>query len=647
MKKILLLSILLCIISPLCAQKWYKGNLHTHSLWSDGDDYPEMIMAWYKEHGYNFVALSDHNTLQDGQRWQWLPKAPQRRRAFNKYLEKYGPAWVNFEKKGNDSLHVRLKTLKEYAPLFQEPGRFLIVQSEEISSQYKGKPIHLNATNIKGVVLTQFGNSVTEVMQSNINAVMAQRRLTGQPMFPHINHPNFQFAISPADMMGLQYERFFEVYNGHPAAVNYGDKTHVSMETLWDEINLHYVQIGQPLLYGLATDDSHDYFNFGANYCNTGRGWVMVKTDSLHGGAIVEAMEAGQFYATTGVELDQLTQSSKAISFHLKTERGITYQIQFIGVLKGKKNAEVLKEINLKAKDDANISYTLTGNEWFVRAKIVSSKNKENPYQVGDKETAWTQPVAPFALPEIAPVSPLRNAHAHNDYEHNRPLFDALKEGFTSVEADVFLMNDSLYVAHNRPYFRSPARTLEQMYLRPLRAHIQKMGGKVYPDFFAPFYLFIDIKVNGEASYRALEKLFAKYSDILKMCTDGNCNEAPVQVVLSGDRPIETLRKQSQRLASLDGRPNDLGKNITPNLMPIISDDYHNHFKWRGSGEMPADEKQKLDEMLKRVHDEGKKLRFWASPDNENVWKVLQTAGVDLINTDRLEELRVFLTAKN
>jgi hypothetical protein len=120
MKKILLLALLFCIISPLSAQQWYKGNLHTHSLWSDGDDFPEMIMAWYKEHGYNFVALSDHNTLQEGQRWKWLPKAPQRRRAFNKYLEKYGPAWVDFEKKGDDSLRVRLKTLKEYAPMFAQ-----------------------------------------------------------------------------------------------------------------------------------------------------------------------------------------------------------------------------------------------------------------------------------------------------------------------------------------------------------------------------------------------------------------------------------------------------------------------------------------------------------------------------------------------
>lgn len=643
MKNHIVLLFGMLVLNSLQAQNWYKGNLHTHSLWSDGDDYPEMIMAWYKASGYHFVGLSDHNTLQEGEQWRWVPRAPERRRAFERYLHSYGSDWVVYEKKGQDSLRVRLKTFKEYVPLFEEKGRFLILPSEELSASYAGKPLHLNATNIKGFIPVQRGNSVSEVLQSNIDAVMAQRRNTGQPMFVHINHPNFHFAISPADMKQLKHERFFEVYNGHPQVFNYGDSTHVGMESLWDQVNLHYVQLGQPLLYGLATDDSHNYHFFGLNYSNTGRGWVMVKTDSLHGGALVEAMEAGQFYATTGIELSALEQNAQSIALKIKTEANIVYRIQFVGVKKGKTEPEVLQEVQVQHGDTAWVRYKMAGDEWFVRARISSDKPKFNPYFPNDKEMAWTQPMGPRHWPTLAVVSPLPNAHAHNDYEHNRPLLDALEQGFTSVEADVYLMQDSLYVNHNRPYYRDPARTLEKLYLRPLRQRIQQTGGKVYPGYTQPFYLFVDFKTSAEDTYVALEKLFKRYRDILKACTRKNCNQAPVQVVISGNRPMETMSKQAERLAALDGRPSDLGKVYSPQLMPIISDNYRNHFKWLGQGNMPAEEKTKLQDLVKKVHAEGKKLRFWASPENEQVWRTLHEAGVDLINTDRLEELRTFL----
>lgn len=647
MKKYFVLVLCFVSLISIQAQSWYKGNLHTHSLWSDGDDYPEMIMAWYKASGYHFVGLSDHNTLQEGEQWRWIPRAPERRRAFERYLHTYGSDWVVYEKQGKDSLRVRLKTFKEYVPLFEEKGRFLILPSEEISATYAGKPLHLNATNIKGFIPVQRGNSVSEVLQSNIDAVMAQRRISGQPMFVHINHPNFHFAISPNDMKALKHERFFEVYNGHPQVFNYGDSTHVGMENLWDQVNLHYVQLGQPLLYGLATDDSHNYHFFGLNYANTGRGWVMVKADSLHGGALIEAMEAGQFYATTGIELTDLQQNAQSIALKIKTEANIKYSIQFVGIKKGKSEAEVLQEVKIQHGDTAWVRYKTTGNEWFVRARISSDKPKFNPYFPNDKEMAWTQPVGTSShWPTLAVVSPLYRAHAHNDYEHNRPLLDALDQGFTSVEADVYLIQDSLYVNHNRPYYRDPARSLEKLYLQPLRQRIKQKGGKMYSAYTRPFYLFVDLKTEAETTYAALNKLFQRYRDILKTCTHKNCSQAPVQVVISGNRPIETMNKQAERLAGIDGRPADLGKGYSAQLMPIISDNYRNHFKWSGQGEMPADEKTKLLDLVKKVHAEGKKLRFWASPENEQVWRTLCEADVDLINTDRLVELRAFLTTE-
>ncbi len=224
----LLFSLLLLLSTyQLLAQatpaQWYKGNTHTHSYWSDGDDFPEMIMDWYKSKGYHFISLSDHNTLAEGEKWKQIPAHPFRQQRFKEYLEKYGQDWVTYQTDTAGLMHVKLKTFQEYAPLFEEKDKFLIMQAEEISDEYKGKPVHMNAINVKEVIKPQGGNSIAEVMQNNLNQVYAQRQRTGQAMFPHINHPNFEWAIKLEDMLELKGERFFEVYNGHPHVHNYGD----------------------------------------------------------------------------------------------------------------------------------------------------------------------------------------------------------------------------------------------------------------------------------------------------------------------------------------------------------------------------------------------------------------------------------------
>lgn len=368
------------------AKQWYKGNLHTHSLWSDGDDYPEMIMDWYKTNGYHFVGLSDHNVFQEGEKWVKVPQAPVRRDAFQEYLGRFGEDWVEYEQI-EDTLRVKLKTLAAYDTMFNEPERFLIIKSEEITDQYENKPVHLNATNLVNLVEPQGGGSIVNVMQNNIDAVLAQREATGQPMFPHLNHPNFGWAITAEDMMQLTGERFFEVYNGHPAVNNYGDSTRMGTEEMWDRINLHYIQNGQPLLYGLATDDSHNYHLTGPLYSNTGRGWVMVHASELNADTLINAMEAGDFYATTGVTLSSVEQTDKSIEVKVEPEAGVQYTIQFIGVPQNSNDPSILSEVK-----DTVASYQIT-NEIFVRAKVISDKRQINPFQNGDMETAWTQPV--------------------------------------------------------------------------------------------------------------------------------------------------------------------------------------------------------------------------------------------------------------
>ncbi|GAB3986019.1 hypothetical protein GCM10028807_02530 [Spirosoma daeguense] len=639
MKKSTCLTLLFCLVSiaGLQAQNWYKGNLHTHSLWSDGDEYPEMIMDWYKANGYQFVGLSDHNVLQEVEKWVNVPHQKDRRRAFDQYLRVFGPDWVTYRKGPNDSLKVKLKQLNEYRSYFEDPGKFLIIKSEEMSTGYQGKPIHINVTNIQNLIRPQPGNSVAEVMQNNIDLVVAQRRQTRQPMFPHINHPNFYWAINAEDLKQLRYERFFEVFNGHPLVNNYGDSTREGTESMWDKINLHFLQQGRPLMYGLGTDDSHHYHFFGPTFSNSGRGWVMVNAPELTPRALVESMESGRFYASSGVTLKQLPQVGNSLVVRVKTEPNVTYKIQFFGVRKGKVQGELLREVS-----DTSATYTLADDVLLARARIVSNKPKFNPFMPGDVETAWTQPITQTVVPQpIANVAPLPSAHAHNDYEQSRPLWDALDNGFTSVEADVYLINDTLYVAHERPLIKSSASTLESLYLRPLTERIRQQNGSVLAGYTGPFYLMIDAKTQADSTYQALTKLLLRYHSLLAI---GNRNKGSVTVVLSGNRPVVTVAKAKDRLLTLDGRPADVGKRYSSAVMPIISDAYANQLSWRGKAEMPATEFQKLKQLTERVHQEGKKLRLWASPEDPIVWAKLREAGVDFISTDQQELLRDFLS---
>ena len=239
---------------PAVAQgpKWLKGNLHTHSLWSDGDDYPEMIADWYKRAGYHFLALSDHNILSEGTRWFEL-KAPVSLKGevvqrgggavLEKYLARFGPDWVEQRMTGAKR-EVRLKPLAEYRPLVEESGRFLMIPGMEVTSSWKrpktatepemGGPVHMNLTNPVSLVAPIAGDNAVEIMRRSVDAVLAQREKTGQPMFLHLNHPNFVWGVTAEELMQVHGEKFFEVYNGHPSVHNEGDTTHAGLERMWD-----------------------------------------------------------------------------------------------------------------------------------------------------------------------------------------------------------------------------------------------------------------------------------------------------------------------------------------------------------------------------------------------------------------------------
>jgi glycerophosphoryl diester phosphodiesterase len=238
-------------------------------------------------------------------------------------------------------------------------------------------------------------------------------------------------------------------------------------------------------------------------------------------------------------------------------------------------------------------------------------------------------------------ISPLRQAHAHNDYLHPQPLFDALAQGFGSVEADIFLTPDGLLVAHEAKELK-PDRTLEELYLDPLRERIRSHDGWVYTPGFT-FWLLIDVKTEAEATYAALHSLLTKYADILSVTRDGKFEPKAVRIVLSGNRAQATIAKQGVRYVGIDGRPEDLGSKEPADLRPWISASWGSQFTWKGDGPFPDVERQKLAGFVEQAHAQGRLVRFWATPEKEAMWRELAAAKVDLINTDDLAGLRKFL----
>lgn len=327
--KAVILSLMLVLPLLSVAQsktsRWYKGNTHTHTLNSDGDSPPAAVVKWYRDNGYNFLFITDHEFI--------TPTEPLDR--------EFGVA-----------------------------GEFAVLSGQEITDGLNKKPLHINGLGISQVCMPNKGPSVVETLQKNIDCVRAAGGV------PQINHPNFGWALNADDLIKLERVALLEIYNGHPLVNNLGGGGSPGVEAIWDALLTRGMQI-----YGIADDDSHYFKRLGDRSAPTpGQAWIVVRADELSAAAIVAALERGDFYASTGVELASIDATPKKLTLNIKEEKWSKYTIQFIG-----KGGRILTT----ATSNPAV-YRIRGNEAYIRAKVIESNGK----------LAWTQPV--FITPKGA-----------------------------------------------------------------------------------------------------------------------------------------------------------------------------------------------------------------------------------------------------
>jgi hypothetical protein len=298
--------------------RWYKGNTHTHTLNSDGDSTPDDVVRWYREHGYHFLVLTDHNFL----------------------------TAVD----GLNALHGASE-------------QFLVIRGEEVTDAFADKALHINGLDVSRKVDPQGGTSVLDVLQRNVNAIRKEDGI------PHINHPNFRWSITRDELQQVQNNTLFEIFNGHPRVNQAGGGGVPGLEEAWDAI----LSSGT-LLYGIAVDDAHVFKQPGnPDVAGPGRGWVVIRAPRLDARALLTALERGEFYASTGVELSDVQATQQRMLVAVKPVPDAKYRVQFVG-----NGGRILREVA-----EATATYDIRGDEGYVRARVLDSNGR----------IAWVQPV--------------------------------------------------------------------------------------------------------------------------------------------------------------------------------------------------------------------------------------------------------------
>jgi hypothetical protein len=313
---------------PPAGRRWFRGTTHVHTALTDGDASPLVVARWYRDHGYDFVVITDHDSLTPVERL-------------------------------NASLG--------------DGGRFLVMAGVEVTDRLGRTPVHLNGIGVRAAVKPGGGGSVAEILDRNARAVRAAGGI------PQVNHPNYGWSFGADEIATTTEPRHFELFNGHPGVNNEGGGGMPSTEQMWDRL----LSRGRRM-YAVATDDAHDFHGeFRRDQANPGRGWVAVRAAALTPEAILAALDRGEFYASTGVEVTDLVADASGLSLRLPRTPAwranasrpldLRYRTFFIGP-----DGRVLKR-----DESLEPSYTFQGDESYVRARVEASNGTR----------AWTQPV--------------------------------------------------------------------------------------------------------------------------------------------------------------------------------------------------------------------------------------------------------------
>jgi hypothetical protein len=379
---------------------WYKGNTHTHTFWSDGGEFPETVADTYKQKGYHFLALSDHNVVSQGERWityaadktATVDAAMQRTRA------RWGADHLQIrEKEGKKQ--VRLLPLNDVRKLVEQPGRFIMIESEELTSGVaEGKQVHSNALNIgkRLPVKPNKENTVDQELAAHQKLVHDYRQGTDQPVFWCINHPNYKSSLTAKNLVGVTEANAVEIMNTSATCFNRGNgKDLIPVEQMWDEANTARLQQGLVPLYAVAADDTHKYGEDKPVLYGPGLAWVMVHSPALTAAAISTAMRQGDFYCSTGITLETVDfdQPAGTLTIAVASEPGLHYTIDFVGSVKTADGVQIGQV--LQSTEGVRAVYKLKGTELFVRAVVRCDAPPVIKYDdfCNVERKAWTQPV--------------------------------------------------------------------------------------------------------------------------------------------------------------------------------------------------------------------------------------------------------------
>jgi len=418
--------------------QWFRGQLHCHTYWSDGRGLPEQAAAAYKQRGYQFLSITDHNRFaEDTNTWRevctdegpWPPKVS--RANFDAYLQTFGKDRVDIKtanKSNGPVTSVRLKTYAEIKAGFEEPGKFILLPGIELTQQLNGMHVHMNCINLPlilpcvkgaGLVKTVKGPQTTSALIA-LNASEAAQAASEfkKPHVLMLNHPSWlYYDILPQNLIDRPEIRFFEVCNGgadyapHPQALNYTEK-------FWDVINAFRRVQGHALLYGIGSDDAHFYDAQRINGCSgVGDAWIMVRAAALTPENLIAAMQRGDFYASCGVLLEEaaFTPADNTLRIKVQAEQGVNYRIHFIttkqgfdrtatAVLSPAEKGRPARTIPVysdsigriaKTVEGTEAAYRLAADDLYVRARVESdSPSKTAPHFHPKVKMAWTQPYA-------------------------------------------------------------------------------------------------------------------------------------------------------------------------------------------------------------------------------------------------------------